>query len=75
MRAKIGERRIYDETLGILYPGEHATAIVDVEIDEHGYVVTETVQHWMVEPIPGFWGWWDRMDYRLTHWGYRSGGL
>lgn len=62
MKPKIGEPRLYEVSPFLLYPGEQASAEVDLRCGEGTFMVT----HWIVEPMPGVYGWMLRMRYRLV---------
>ena len=76
MTAKIGTPRLYPgNTIPVLYPGEQAQGRLAREagVAAADGVVTAPVIEWLVEPMPGWYGWWLRWRYRL--WGrWWSGG-
>ncbi len=56
---KIGVPRIYTgPTIDVLYPGEEAHVIITPN--------KKVIEDWIVEPMPGFHGWYLRMKYRIT---------
>jgi hypothetical protein len=71
MTPTIGEPRVYPgEEVPVLYPGEVASAHVHpaalLEALERGEREVP-IQNWIVEPMPGWRGWWLRTRYRV--WG------
>jgi len=52
----------------MLYPGERATPtnILVTETDDGGYHVVPV--DWVVEPMPGWYGWWLRFDFQFLSW-------
>jgi hypothetical protein len=53
-------RRLYEHEPPVVYPGEQATAMIATY--DHGTCVE--VSLWLVEPMPGWRGWWRRTRYR-----------
>ena len=70
MKPRVGEVRLYDGVIAVLYPGERAHAIVDVgecisALADRG--LTEmAVTQWLVEPEPGLMALYRRWRYRLV---------
>ena len=76
MKPRIGEPRLYEGTVKVLYPGEQAQAIVPADDIESAVLQARRLGalalqidpqrlQWFVEPIPGWHGWWRRMRYRV----------
>jgi hypothetical protein len=68
----IGVPRVYDGAeLPLLYPGEVASVQVSPEALQaalqHEGPCAIPVTGWLVEPTPGWQGWWLRLRYRI--WG------
>ena len=66
MRPTVGERRIYEHRIEVLYPGERATAHftdADLEVALRGEPVE--LRQFLVEPEPGLRATWRRWRYRL----------
>lgn len=73
---RIGSRRVYTgHELPLLYPGEHASATLDSDAiartiaEAHASGQTQVrmpVAGWLVEPMPGWHGWFLRWRYRLV---------
>ncbi len=64
----------------VIYPGERAMAQVDLDAMQALVQTLESAQFaglsvpvigWIVEPIPGWYGWWLRLHYRV--WGQWGG--
>ncbi len=70
-RPPIGVPRCYDcATMPLLYPGETASAQISHETAMailERRVADVVVSGWLVEPMPGWLGWWLRTRYRI--WG------
>ena len=65
---RVGKPRIYGATVLVLYPGETASAVVSQEAVAEAEVRGETeiqIEHWTVEPTPGFVAWTQRLRFRV----------
>jgi len=72
-RPPIGVPRCYPGPgLPVLYPGERATAQFEFENFFDAVTTGRDVQvlNWLVEPVPGWYGWYLRTRWRLFgRWG------